>query len=305
MGLLAHMSIRTRLLMTLILPLSVLLYFSISALVDHTILLRETQVLQGLSTFAGISSDFVHESQKERGITGVFMGSQGQKFVTELPVQREITDQKVQVLVAFLQQFNAKRFGPVFTQKLDAALHQLAELGAHRDAVNALRMSGVEGVDYYTKMHLAFLDVIAEISKVNPNAELSTLVTAYVHFLHAKERAGQEQAFMANVFGLGKFPLGALVTLSSFVAQQDAYTDVFSSFATPEQQAFYTQKMTGQFVEEAAQMRQIAFEKADAEYLRVDPAHWYNMMTGKINLLKVIPHHSLYPFPILCISSCR
>src|SRR5438309_120166 len=202
------LSIRIRLLMTLVLPLSVLLYFSISALVDRTTLLRETQVLQGLSAFAGITSDFVHESQKERGVTGVFMGSQGKKFVTELPVQREITDQKVQVLEAFLQHFNAKRFGPVFTQKLDVALQQLAELGTHRDAVNALRMSGVAGVDYYTKMHLAFLDVIAEISKVSPNAELSTLVTAYVNFLHAKERAGQERAFMANVFGLGKFPPG-------------------------------------------------------------------------------------------------
>jgi len=208
MGFLAHMSIRNQLLITLILPLSVLLYFSISILVDRTTLLRETQVLQGLSAFAGISSEFVHESQKERGGTGVFMGSQGKKFVTELPMQREITDQKVQVLTAFLQQFNAKRFGPVFTQKLDAALQQLAGLGAQRDSVNALRMSGVEGVDYYTKMHLAFLDVIAEISKVSPNAELSTLVTAYVHFLHAKERAGQEQAFMANIFGLGKFPPG-------------------------------------------------------------------------------------------------
>jgi Nitrate and nitrite sensing len=152
MGLLAHMSIRTRLLMTLILPLSVLLYFSISAFVDRTTLLRETQVLQGLSAFAGISSDVVHESQKERGVTGIFMGGQGKTFIAELSAQRDITDQKVQVLEAFLQQFNAKRFGPVFTQKLDAALQQLAGLGAHRDAVNAWRMSGVEGVDYYTKM---------------------------------------------------------------------------------------------------------------------------------------------------------
>src|SRR5262245_33600089 len=101
MGLLAHMSIRIRLLMALILPLSVLLYFSISALIDRTTLLRETQVLQGLSAFAGLSSDFVHESQKERGVTGVFMGSQGKTFITELPVQRDITDQKVQVLEAF------------------------------------------------------------------------------------------------------------------------------------------------------------------------------------------------------------
>src|SRR5262249_27250841 len=288
MGFLAYMSIRNRLLMTLVLPLSVLLYFSISTLVDRITLLRETQVLQGLSAFAEIASDFVHESQKERGITGVFMGSQGKQFVTELPMQREITNQRMQALEGFLQQFNAKRFGPVFTQKLGVALQQLAELGAHRDAVNALRISGVEGVSYYTKMHLTFLDVIAEISKVSPNAELSALVTAYVNFLHAKERAGQERAFMANVFGLGKFPPGALVKFSSFVAQQEAYTGVFSSFATPEQRAFYTQKMTGQFVEEAAQMRQSAFEKANAEHLGVDPAHWYNMMTGKINLLKEV-----------------
>jgi len=288
MGFLVHMSIRNRLLMTLVLPLSVLLYFSISVLVDRIILLRETQVVQGLSAFAEITSDFVHESQKERGITGVFMGSQGKKFVTELPVQRDITDQKVQVLAAFLQQFNAKRFGPVFTQKIGAALQQLAALGAHRDAVNTLRISDMEGVGYYTKMHLAFLDVIAEISKVSPNAELSTPFAAYVQFLHAKERAGQEQAFMANVFGLGKFPPGALVTFSSFVAQQDVYTDAFASFATPEQQAFYTEKMTGQFVDEAAQMRQSAFAKANAEHLGVDLAHWYNIMTGKINLLKEV-----------------
>jgi methyl-accepting chemotaxis protein len=288
MGFLAPMSIRNRLLMTLILPLSVLLYFSISALVERTTLLRETQVLQGLSAFAGISSDFVHESQKEREVTGVFMGSQGQTFMAELSVQRDITDQKVQVLKAFLHQFNTKRFGSAFTQKLDAALQQLAELGAHRAAVSAWRMSEVEGLDYYTKMHLAFINVIAAVSKVSSNAELSALVTAYVHFLHAKEQAGQERAFMANVFGLGKFPPGALVTFSSLVAQQDAYLDGFSSFATPEQQAFYTQKMTGQFVEEVAQMRHSAVEKANAEHLGVDPTHWYNMMTGKINLLKEV-----------------
>ena len=47
MGFLAHMSRRNWLLMTLLLPLSVLLYFSISALVDRITLLRETQVLQG------------------------------------------------------------------------------------------------------------------------------------------------------------------------------------------------------------------------------------------------------------------
>src|SRR5438874_10442187 len=85
-----------------------------------------------------------------------------------------------------------------------------------------------------------------------------------------------------------KLPPGTLFTYSSYLYQQEEYTDLLSSFATPEQQAFYTQKMTGQFVEEAAQMRQIAFEKANAEHLGVDPAHWYNMMTGKINLLKEV-----------------
>src|SRR2546428_10259464 len=57
MSFLAHMSIRNRLLMTLVLPLSVLLYFSMSALIDRATLLRETQVLQGLSAFTGMTSD--------------------------------------------------------------------------------------------------------------------------------------------------------------------------------------------------------------------------------------------------------
>jgi methyl-accepting chemotaxis protein len=288
MGFLAHTSLRNRLVMTLILPLGVLLYFAISVLVDRITLLRETQALQEFSAFAGMTGDFVHESQKERGITGVFMGSQGKKFGPELSAQSDITDQKIQGLEAARQQLDAQRFGPVFTQKLDAAFQQLAELRAHRDAVNALRLSGAEEVDYYTKLHLAFLEAIAAISKVSPNDELSSLVTAYVHLLHAKERAGQELAFMANMFALGQLPPRALVTWSAFVAQQDAYTEVFAAFATPEQRALYTQKMTGQFVEEVAQMRQSAVAKANKAQPGIDPAYWYNMMTGKLTLLKEV-----------------
>jgi len=41
-------------------------------------------------------------------------------------------------------------------------------------------------------------------------------------------------------------------------------------------------------VDETAKMRKTAFEKADKGGFKVDASHWFNMQTGKINLLKEV-----------------
>jgi CHASE3 domain sensor protein len=52
-----------------------------------------------LSQLAVINSKLVHEIQKERGMSAGFIGSGGKVFANNLPSQRTLTDQQVQLFI--------------------------------------------------------------------------------------------------------------------------------------------------------------------------------------------------------------
>lgn len=58
--------------------------------------------LQQLINPIDLLSNLVHEQQKERGATAVFIGSDGKDFRKELEAQRLVTDAKTAVLITHL-----------------------------------------------------------------------------------------------------------------------------------------------------------------------------------------------------------
>ena len=111
MSLLANLKIRNKLLIMLFFPVAGLLYFSTSSVWDKWRQSNEMASLEILSDLAVKTSALVHELQKERGMTGGFLGSKGAKFASELPAQRSETDKRAAELNAFLKSFDAGRHG--------------------------------------------------------------------------------------------------------------------------------------------------------------------------------------------------
>lgn len=277
-----------KLILMVTIPTGFLIYFATSGILDSWRLSNEMKGLQTLSVLAVKMSEFVHESQKERGATGVFMGSKGTKFAAELQQTRSDTDKKITALEEVLKYFDSRQSGVEFKNNLDSALDKFNRIRSHRDSVNSFNIPGGEGIGYYTDMNASFLKVIDHIGKLNSNGELSTSVYAYVNLLRAKEKAGVERATMSNTFGVNRFEKGVFNKFVSAIAAQDIHTNLFLSLVAPEQRDFYKNKIQGQFVDETARMRMIAMEKADQGNFGIDPVYWYTMMTGKINLLKEV-----------------
>ena len=73
-------SIRFRVALLGILPLLLALYFMVGSLFTGYHACQEMDKLNTAMDLAGHVSAHVHETQKERGATGVFMGSGGKKF---------------------------------------------------------------------------------------------------------------------------------------------------------------------------------------------------------------------------------
>ncbi|MCB9747437.1 MAG: nitrate- and nitrite sensing domain-containing protein [Candidatus Omnitrophica bacterium] len=284
-----RLNIQNKILLIMGIPFLIILYFGIKEYSAKSHVLTEMKSLERLVNVSVKISDYVHETQKERGFTGGFLGSSGKNFVSELPKQRELTDTKRQDLNTFLESFEAKKYGDEFKATFDQAFTLADEIPAMRNKVSGLQIPASDALGFYTKHNAAMLDIIAQISKISSNAELTAQLTAYTSFLKGKERAGIERAVMSVAFSKDKFGEGQFNKFSKLVTEQDTYIDGFKSSAKKSQIEFLDNKMRDSSVAEVKRYRDIAFANANAESLgQVDAGAWFSAITQKINVLKEI-----------------
>ena len=284
----ANIKIRNKIILMLVFPILVSVFFSLIVVLDKYRIFTEMKTVQNLASLSVKISSLVHEMQKERGATALFIGSKGKEFVNELQAQRGDTDKKAGDLKEFLKAFDSGRFGEEFKKGLDDALNKMGGMSEKRSSAGAMTASAAEVIGYYTDTIASLLDVIANTSKLSTNAEVSAMTIAYDDFLLGKERAGIERAVLSNTFAADVFGPGMFNRFHSVLAENNTYIKMFLSLAAPEHKEFYQSKMKGEYVDETAKMRAIAIDKADKGGFGVDPNYWFKMQTGKINLLKEV-----------------
>ena len=286
-----NLTMRTRLMLVLSLPVLGLLFFSVNSVLDRS---RTTTAMHNLEMLVDLSvrfSDLAHELQIERGMTGGFLGSKGERFASELPTQRSAADEKLAVLTAALQEFERDAYPPVLHRALDAAERNLRDLGATRNAVSSLGITGAEAIGYYTRTIGSLLAVGRQGMLLSDDRDITRLATAYSNFSHAKEKAGIERALLNIVFGANRFSTDLLSRFLANAAGQNVYLHEFEVAAADEQKQYYRQKVTGREVTEAERMKQVAMEGLDGRPLGVNADQWFQMISAKIDRLKEVEDH--------------
>jgi methyl-accepting chemotaxis protein len=286
--LLANLKIQYKLLVILLFPLLALLYFALSDITSKWKVTQEMAVLEQAATLAVKLTTFVHESQKERGMSAGFVQSQGQNFKSELPAQRAETDKRSGELKAFLQEFAANQHGSALATELSGVLNKLAGLEQHRAAVNSLSLPAAAATGFYTDLNKACLNVIANFAGQIPDAGLAVQGVAYADFLQGKERAGLERATLTAVFSADQFEPGVLQKFNALVQVQEEFLASFLNRANPEQRVYYKEKMQARAVAEVQRMRQVALDQAATGGFGIEPGYWFKTITEKINLLKAV-----------------
>ena len=281
-------SIRNRLIVMPLLPLISVLYYSIIDITSKIQTMRDLSALKTLTTLAISGNRLTHELQNERGISAGFVGSGGKKFGTELKVQHRKTDQAIIEYKGYVSTFDASAYGKDLQEKVQSSFENIDQYLPQRKAIARLQLDGESTIGYYTLMVAPLLNVIEQVSKLSANSRISAPASAYVNLLQAKEWAEQERSLMSNVFGADRFAPGMFNQFSTIVSAQDVYTNVFLSFATPQQQESFTKSMTGRFIAQASRMRQIAIRKSTAQSIGVDPLQWHGVMEKKIGKFKEV-----------------
>ncbi|MEO0514051.1 MAG: methyl-accepting chemotaxis protein [Planctomycetota bacterium] len=280
------MSIKLKLTLLAAIPLLVIAAMGLNSTLANHQTAREMKDIQRLADLAVHVSAMVHETQKERGRTAGFLGSKGTKFSAELGDQRKLADTRIAQVRGFLADFNPADFDQSFQDSLSAALADLDQIDAKRQSVSAQSIPAGQAIGYYTAMNGKFLDAIGVMSEQSQDADLTRAITAYVHFLKGKERAGIERAVLSNTFAADAFGPGMYANFISLVTQQDTYLTEFKALASPDALAFTDQAASDPSFTQVQAYRDTALANAQTGQFGIDPSVWFSTITQKINKLK-------------------
>lgn len=285
------MSIRTKLTAAIAVPLLALLLLGGGNILESYQVASEMTAVGQLTEFTTTVSALVHETQKERGATAGFLGSNGKKFGDILQKQRTATDVRLEGLRLHLANFDANNYGKDFSRHLSESLALLDEIESKRQAISSMSLPAAEAIGYYTTMNGLFLDTTGSAATTITSGTIAERISAYTAFLKSKERAGVERAVLSNTFAKDSFAPGMYEKFTSLVALQDAFVHEFLILATPEDREFYAATIDAPCVREVNEYRQVAIEKSAQGGFGKDATAWFGTITQKINLLKTVDDH--------------
>ncbi|NNU42353.1 nitrate regulatory protein [Ramlibacter montanisoli] len=200
--------------------------------------IAELEELARTGELVGAIGRFVHALQRERGLSNVFLSSQGRRF----------GEQRLQQVAGCVQEEAAvrERFERLDTDSSQArngarlfsrvavVLHGLDGLPQLRERVGRQALSARDSTTAYTKLVGGLLAVVFEAADSATDPEISRALVAMFNFMQGKEFAGQERAFGAGVFAAGAIDLAGQQQWRHLIDSQQGCFQVFADFSDPE-----------------------------------------------------------------------
>ena len=265
-------------------PIAGMLIFVVRDISGRTADLRDLHMTSSLTNFAVKSGSLIHELQKERGLSAGFIASKGDKFREDLTKQRGETDLRIKALKEYKAD-NAANIEGV-KEHLGAADSLLERLTATRSDVNDMKLQPQESIAYFTKTISSYLDVVAQITILSRNPDITREAMAYYAFLNAKEQTGRERAILNGVFASNSFDDETYRKFVGIIAAQATFLDVFNKYANANDLKTFREKMNGPFSQPLEEMRKTALTKGMAGNFGILPEDWFKTITAKINAMK-------------------
>jgi len=280
-----NISIKTKLTTLILFPLLALIVLaSLLIIKDY----GESSNLKKVEKIVLLSkkiSSFVHETQKERGMTAAFIGSNGVKFKNKLPSQRELTNKKLRELNVYIKDNNILGLN----KEIDIAINKMKmdvnKLSSMRSSISNLSISLKNAISYYTNMNSKILAIVSVGANSATNAQIAKSLVGYSSFLNSKENAGIERAIGTGTFANGSFKNGLKEKFISLVSTQNSYMNIFLTFADKSQIEFYQNTLKGNAIDNVNKMRD---ELLHSSAFTSKAEFFFEQISTKILLLKKV-----------------
>jgi methyl-accepting chemotaxis protein len=234
----------------------------------------------------------IHELQRERGASTLFLSTKGAQFRDELLAQRKRTDDALRTAVQSLADLSAVGGADEFGQALAKSEQQIGGIAGKRGGIDALTVTAPDSFGFYSETILALMAIPREIAKLSARGDATAEIIAYGSIMQAKERAGQERATAAAGIALGRFEPATYQRVLELGAAQRSYLEMLDATATPEQREFVKTALSAPELENYARQREIVIKGGlSGEMSGLDGKSWFAAATERIDRLKLIEDH--------------
>ena len=179
-------------------------------------------------------SRLVHQLQKERGLSNLYLASAAAQGAGALSDQAQSVNGSVATVRAALEAQSLNLSGGHGARLFSAIaylLQGLDALPALRERVHAQALPVDQSTPAFVRLIAACLAVVFEAADSACDPDISRLLVAMFHFMQGKEIAGQERAAGAAAFGSGLSDVARQHHWLHLIELQDGCFQVFAEFA--------------------------------------------------------------------------
>ena len=153
---------------------------------------QEIQALQHLSSncrTVKAVKDMIHELQRERGLSNVFLGSKGERFCEQRQQQITASEHCEQDLRSLLKSLYLGQHDNGQSMRLLSsitfALQGMDHLPDLRNKIAAQQLTPLESTNAYCRLITGLLDVVFEAADVASDPTMTRLLVALFNFMQA------------------------------------------------------------------------------------------------------------------------
>jgi len=269
-----------------IIPLVVFIYMSSIQIGKLSNQAQQLTKLKQLTLIATKLSSLLHELQKERGYTSVYLTGNEQDFLTKLVKQQQLTDNKKKILFAEIDRRIHKVDQLSFSESLNIFKQELLKIPHYRQQVINGAIDSLAAVEFYSDLNQNLLNIIADIVKLTVKTELTKAFFSYICFLKAKEITGIERATLGVVYSSSEFSPINLHRQIELATAQELYQKEFFLLASDSiKQAFRNLQNNDSF-KQVKKLNDITKLEKITNTSKVDAKLWFHIISQKINLLQ-------------------
>jgi len=277
-----QVGIRSKLKLISLLPIILLLGFASYFLYQSTGNYLKGQKFTERMAYSAIVNDLATQLAKERGMTAIYIASNGRKVKDSLAAQRKQVDKEVRRFRQYLA-----NHPEVHPANLVTSL--LGMLPQKRHQIDAMQLTFDQAFfNYYTALIKALINEIDKATSVGMNNEITNEAKAFISFAKAKEASGIERGFMAYILTrYTKMSDAELRKWIHYIGQADTYEYSFIGDLSLKQRIKHilNSEDAKEIFDELAKARTEILHSINDGYYTIDPTLWFNLNTEKIAIL--------------------
>ncbi|MGY5797903.1 nitrate- and nitrite sensing domain-containing protein [Rheinheimera faecalis] len=238
-------------------------------------------------------SELVHQLQRERGISNIFLASDCEVFVVQRQQQLLQSTKAEQQLRTQLNQQYLQATEPCNSSRLLSgvclALQGMDHLAELREQVGNQKFTPLQSTEAYSRLIAAWLAVVLESADLACDAGITRFLVALFNLLQTKEYAGQERAWGAMGLASGQLTTELAERLLLLQQAQQHSAAVFLEFATASQQQQWHQLEQATASKQLEQLRTMIQQlSGTAAPVPAVSDLWYQFATERMDAMHLL-----------------